>query len=431
MSNAESKVQGYHFYGWWLLIFLWIVYTLPIGFALYSPAVLYPSMIQELQWTRGGIMVGSTAIMLLFGLASPLAAWLIDHSGARVTIVIGGLITALAAFLICWAGHIYPIYVFLCLSLGLGVCLSSMIPVQTVVIAWFHTRRALALGLVLAGGGIGGFLAPRFITWLVMRTDDNWRLGWAIIGAASLIGALVAIFAVRNRPTDMGQHPDGKPVYNVSVNSPKTVPSNRPYRTSHAWTFKEAIGTRSLWFLIIAITGSFFLWQIIVTQGPLHLEDRGFTPEKSAGFYSLAFLWSLVGRLIIAVLGDRIEPRFLFVIGSLCILTGGIIFWNVNPGTMWTAYLYPLLAGFGFGIAYVCIPTITGNYWGPEVFAKLSGLISPIVLIVQGIAAPIAGGIYDLYKTYLPVMAVAWILASAGFVAMLLCLPPKPSEVCE
>ena len=78
--------------------------------------------------------------------------------------------------------------------------------------------------------------------------------------------------------------------------------------------------------------------------------------------YSLAIGLSVVGRFTIAALGDRIEPRILFAVGSLCVLTGGVLFWFVSPESIWIAYLFPLLAGSGFGAAYVCIPTITGNY---------------------------------------------------------------------
>jgi MFS family permease len=78
------------------------------------------------------------------------------------------------------------------------------------------------------------------------------------------------------------------------------------------------------------------------------------------------------------------------------VLTGGVLFWFVSPESMWTAYLFPLLAGFGFGAAYVCVPTITGNYWGPEAFAGITGVFSPIAMLIQSSAAPLAGFLYDL-----------------------------------
>lgn len=413
------------FYGWRLLFFLWLIYTLPIGFAFYSPVVLAPFMIRELGWSRGEIMVGVTAVMLLFGLASPLTAWMVTRFGARITIVVGGGVAASSAFLMCRMGHVYPLFVTLGVFLGLGVSLSAMIPVQSVAIAWFHARRALALGLVLGGGAVGGFLAPQLISWAVLRAGGNWRIGFLLIAIASLVGALVALLAVRNRPGDIGQHPDGvAPEAGVVASGARTrIP--RTYRTNESWALHEALRTRSLWLLILAVAGTFTMWQVIVTQGPLHLQDRGFEPGTSAFLYSLAIGLSVVGRFTTAGLGDRVEPRVLFAVGSLCVLTGGVLFWFVSPDAIWGAYLYPLLAGFGFGTAYVCIPTIVGNYWGTDAFPAISGIVSPVSMLVQGSAAPLAGLLYDLQETYLTVMIVSWLAVSVGFGAMLFCRPPK------
>jgi len=81
--------------------------------------VLAPFMIQDLGWSRGEIMLGVTAIMLFFGITSPLTAWMITRIGARKTIVIGGCIAAAAAFLMSRLGHVYPLFVTLSVFLGL------------------------------------------------------------------------------------------------------------------------------------------------------------------------------------------------------------------------------------------------------------------------------------------------------------------------
>jgi MFS family permease len=424
----DPKRRPRRFYGWWLLFFLWLIYTLPIGFAFYSPVVLAPYMIRDLGWSRGEVMVGITAIMMLFGISSPLTAWLITRIGARKTIVIGGCIAASAAFLLSRFGHVYPLFIALGVFQGLGISLSAMIPVQTVAIAWFHARRALALGLVLGGGAVGGFLAPQFINWFVLRADGDWRTGFLLIAVASLTGAVVALLGVRNRPGDVGQFPDGVRPGEDGDSSTGAERGARTYRTNEVWTVREALKTRALWLLILAVTGTFYMWQIVVTQGPLHLQDRGFDPAMSAFLYSLAIGLSIVGRFTIAGLGDWIEPRYLFASGSLCTLTGGILFWIVSPDKMWVAYLFPLLAGFGFGAAYVCIPTITGNYWGPEAFPGVTGLVSPLAMLVQSSAAPLAGFLYDLQGSYLTIMIIAWLAASVGFTAMLFCRPPERAK---
>jgi MFS family permease len=416
------------FYGWRLLVSLWVVYTIPIGFVFYGPAVLYPFMIEDLGWSRGQVMSGSTAFMITFGLVSPLTALMIKRLGARLTIALGGAGLVGAGTLMGILGHVYPLYVILSLVVGGCVSLASMIPVQTVTIAWFSARRALALGLVLGGGAIGGFVAPQWISQSVQGAGGNWRVGWCLIAAASGIAGIVGLLAVRNRPEDMGQFPDGRKPADATEGEQMRPTPARTYRTAHTWTLREALKTPALWFLIAGAAGSFFLWQVLVTQGPLHLKDRGFGASEAAFYYSLAIGLSVVGRFSIAALGDVVEPRILFALGAFCILLGGVLFWFVSPEAMWTVRLYPLLAGFGFGASYVCIPTLIGNYWGPDAFPVISGILSPISVFVQALAAPLAGFFFDVQGTYFSVVLIGWILAGAGFLAVLLCRPPVPRK---
>ena len=424
-----AKAQG-GFYGWWLLFFLWIAYTLSVGCGFYSPVVIFPYMIEEMEWSRGEIMFGFTAIMMLMGIAGPLAAWMVGRFGARVTMVTGGAIVAVGAFLIGLVGHDdYVSYVVLCVIIGLGLGLASIIPIQTVIVAWFNTRRALALGLVMGGGAIGGFAAPQIISVAVQDAGGDWRFGWFIIAIALVIGMIVTIFAVHTRPEDLGQHPDGITPAEAKANADAyTGRKTRTYRTTTNWTVRDAVRTNTFWLLIVAKVSTTFLWQVVSTQTPLHLQDRGFDPTMAAFFYSLAVGLSVVGRFSIAVLGDIIEPRSLFTAGAFCTLAGSVLFWFVSPAANWTAYLYPLLAGFGSGVVYVCIPNIISNYWGTEAFASINGLLLPIIVVLQAMAAPLAGFLYDLQGTYLNVMFIAWTLAAIGLAAIFFCRPPQPKE---
>ena len=424
---TETKKKG--FYGWWLLFFLWIVYTIPIGFAFYSPAVIYPFMIEALGWSRGEIMIGATMMVLLFGISAPLNAWMIGRFGARATMATGGIIVVIASSLMGLLGHTYSMYLILSLFVGLGAAFASMIPCQMVIISWFSARRAMAMGLVLGGGAIGGFLAPQLISAMIQGANGDWRVGWFIIALASIAGIVTVLVTVRNHPSDVGQYTDGLTPCEAETVTRGSSRKARTYRTAVDWTLHDAVRSRSLWLLIVAVACGLLLWQVIVTQGPLHLQDRGFDPGMAAFFYSLAIGLSIVGRFTIAALGDIIEPRYLFASGIVCVLLGGILFWFVSPAAMWMAYIYPLLAGFGFGLTYICLPTIIGNYWGAGAFAGIRGIDSPIELSISAMAAPLAGFLYDLQGTYFTIMVISWIAGVIGLVAILLCTPPKPKEI--
>ena len=106
-------------------------------------------------------------------------------------------------------------------------------------------------------------------------------------------------------------------------------------------------------------------------------------------------------------------------------LLGGALFWFVSPAEMWMAYIYPLLAGFGFGLTYICLPTMIGNYWGARAFPGIRAIDSPIELAFAAMIAPVAGFLFDLQGSYLTILIISLILGVIGLVAILMCTPPK------
>jgi MFS family permease len=419
------------FYGWWLLPILCLVYSIPIGFALYGPPVIYQFMQKELGWQRGEVNLGYTIIGMMLGLGALLIPWLINRFGPRKTLAIGAVLTAISSILMAVLGYTYPLYLLLCFFLGLGVSFGSVVPTQILVMLWFNARRALAMGLVLGGGAIGGFIYPQIISACVVNLGGNWRLGWAVIAIACFLGSVIALLAVRNRPEDLGQYPDGispKLAHDTAV---KPTPI-RTYRSPINWKFRDALMTPVLWSIIMGTAFIFFLWQTVLTQTPAHLSDRGFSPSdpviifQPAFVYGLILAFSIVGRLSISFLGEMIQARFLIVIAGFCLIAGGVLFWLASRDNLWATYLYPLLVGFGFGATYVSFPLILGNYFGAESFHNVSGIANPVGSVIQYCAPFVAGSLYDLNGNYGLAMIIACIGALVGTLIILFCRPPKP-----
>src|SRR4030065_2854385 len=119
------------------------------------------------------------------------------------------------------------------------------------------------------------------------------------------------MLTVRNQPSDVGQHPHGLAPHEAEVVVSGTGRAARTYRTPVDWTLRDALKTPTLWLLVVAMVCSFYLWQVMVTQGPLHLQDRGFDPAMAAFFYSLAIGFWVVGRVPHAPLGGTSEAPVL------------------------------------------------------------------------------------------------------------------------
>ncbi|MBN1375913.1 MAG: MFS transporter [Dehalococcoidia bacterium] len=431
----SEKTNSKGFYGWVLLPVLCLVYSIPIGFALYGPPVIYRFMQDELGWQRGEINLGYTIIGMMIGLGAFIIPWLIDRFGPRKTLTIGAAMTAMVCICMAFIGQSYPIYLVLCFLAGLGISFGSVVPVQALVLLWFNARRALAMGIVLGGGAIGGFIYPQIISAAIVSFGNDWRIGWYVIAIACFAGALIAMLAVRNRPEDLGQYPDGiSPEEEKEALAKAGHKPARTYRSPVDWSFKDTLKTRAFWSMVIGTSMIFFLWQTVVTQTPAHLSDRGFSPSDPALFLQPAFIYglivacSVIGRLSVSFLGELMEARFLIVIAGSCLVIGGILFWLVSKDNLWIAYLYPLLVGFGFGATYVSFPLILGNYFGSGSFHKISAIASPIGTVSQYVAPFVAGHIYDVNGNYGLALMIACSSAFIGTLIILFCKPPAPRD---
>jgi MFS family permease len=429
MSDPAVKQR---FYGWVMLPILCLVYSIPIGFALYGPPVIYQFMARDLHWQRGEINLGYTVIGMVLGISAPLTAWLLHRIGPRRTLTMGALLTAAASLLMAFFGYLYPLYLVLCLFVGLGIAFGSVLPIQTLVMYWFNARRAMAMGIVLGGGALGGFIYPQLVSAGIVAAGGDWRVGWNIIAAADFLGAIIALILVRNQPSDLGQHPDGlspERLHELQQHPRKRL--IRTYRAQHNWEVKDAVKTPTLWLLIVATGTVFFLWQVMLTQTPFHLRDRGFVSTDPLLFlrpefiYGLIIFCSILGRLSVSFLGELVETRFMLSIAGFSLVIGGVLFWLASEEAMWAVYLYPLFVGFGFGATYVSSPLITGNYFGSGAFAGISGITNPIGVVFQFSSPFIAGLLYDINGNYGLAVLIACSAALVGSVLILFCTPPK------
>jgi MFS family permease len=439
-----AKTEKSKFYGWVLLPVLCLVYSIPIGFALYGPPVINTFMAEDLKLQRWQVNVGYSIIGFVLGLGALFIPWLMNRFGPKKTLAIGAALAAFSSILMALLGNItvglfgnsYPLtYWIICLFVGLGVSFGTVVPVQALVLLWFNVHRALAMGLVLGGGAIGGFIYPQIISNCIISFGNDWRVGWYVIALACFIGAGVALAAVRNRPEELGQHPDGISPQQLeqATKSAKHV-LIRTYRSPINWSTAAAFKTRSMWLLMIGTAVIFFLWQALLTQTPAHLHDRGFLSSdpvlfmQPAFIYGLILAFSIVGRLSVSFLGEKIESRFIMATAGLLLVIGGVLFWLASKENLWAVYLFPVFTGVGFGATYVSMPLTIGNYYGVGSFANLARVTNPINTIFQYSAPAVAGLMYDVNHNYGMAVLIACIAGLIGTVLIFFCKPPVPDK---
>jgi len=411
------------FYGWknaWLLFFIYMAAT---GFVFYAYTVVFPEMVAVTGWNRGDASIASSISMLMMGFLVPLVAVILNRIGSRLTILTG-LIILFAGLLLLGTVRIrmwhWIVLWGVIIPAGVGLC--GFFPVQMTVMSWFARKRATALGFVMTGAALGGFIAQPLYTWVIANTGD-WQMGWRL-SAGIVFGALILSYWVKGKPADIGQVPDGVDPQALKTVKDLTGTRREIYRTTTSWQVREVFRTSTIWCIIGVMITQGSTTILINTHGILHITDLGYSSMQAASVLMLVILGSGFGRFPMGWLGDRIEPRRIAFVTLVFMLASFIGFWRAPNFT--SLLVFGPLFGICYGTILVMISTMIANYFGPDSYVKISACISPFLTILGATVPTASGYAADRLGSYdLPFGILTGVILSAVVFSLLISPPRK------
>ncbi|MCP4757643.1 MAG: MFS transporter [Proteobacteria bacterium] len=411
------------FYGWVNVAIFFFIYFIVAGLIQYGLAVIFPEMVRTMGWKRGDAAIANSTSDLLIGLLLPAGAWILNRLGARKTMVIGLSTGVLALLLLGTAtSQLWHWIVIWGVVMPVVFILGGVLPMQTTLMFWFNMRRATAMGIVMTGGSVGGAVASPLFTWLLTETG-SWKSAW-LASAVFVVLALILLTRVRNKPEELGQFPDGRD--SEAAESAPSVPKKptRTYQTAATWNLRDVIRTRQFYFFFLILYAQIMPLALLQVHGVFHLTDIGFTPMQAASAISFMLLGGSLARFPMGFLGDRIEPRW--------ILSAVYFFMFPSMMGIWKAPYFPLLLasalvfGFCFGTSVVMVPTLIGNYFGPDSFANIAGIGGPFLVLFCAPMAVVSGYTADYFGSYDAIFIFVGGVIAVGTLAALLLAPPVP-----
>ncbi len=293
-GGATGRQAPRIFYGWWVVA--GSVVGVSVGsaqFAFGSLGLFITPFGTEFGWSRTAISVALTIFTVAQALAAPVVGHLIDRFGARRVLLPSLLIYAiLLASIPVLLAHLWQLFLifFLIGSLATG---AGFIPYVRTISAWFDRRRGLALGVTMAGGGLGFVYVPPFVQYFI--DTSGWRAGYYGLVCIIMLAFPVIYVLFRESPADMGLSRDGQEAAAVTVDSVE-VPG---------LTRAAAIRGRNFWllFLVFAML-AFCLYGVFPHLVPM-LTDRGMSGAHAA-LVAATLGFSMVGaRAGVGYLLDR------------------------------------------------------------------------------------------------------------------------------
>ncbi|MBI5604747.1 MAG: MFS transporter, partial [Deltaproteobacteria bacterium] len=287
---------------------------------------------------------------------------------------------------------------------------------------WFIRKRSLAMGLLFASGGVGGFVLPPLISRIISVLGWRWAWVW-LAGSHLLLTVILGGILIRNRPEDLGQHPDGISEGLGAPGMGHPAPDRKVYQTLRNWSVKEAFRTPALWMLMALFSIILYVTSLLTTHQVAYLQDLNFSPLVSATALGLMIGMSIVGRLAGGILGMRIESRYLAAFFLAGMGLGVLALMNAR-GMIFIG-LYSILTGIGFGGMIVLVPTFIGAYFGRTNYSRIIGWTIPVVTVISAGSPVLAGFLRDATGSYFLPLTLAAVFCFAGIPIALLARPPQ------
>jgi MFS family permease len=396
---------------WWI-VFATICGLIVGGGAInvFAFGVFLKPITAELGIGRALFSSALTLHSLLSALSCPVVGWLVDRWGARRVMIPGILVyaAATASYALIQASPFAVTYLLFALS-GVVGGIGTPIPYAAVLTQWFDRTRGLALGIGIAGVGLGVAIVPQLAAALIAAF--GWRTAYLGLGIAVLAIAFapVALF-LREPPQFAERSRDG-----IRATALPGIEAGAAFRSGLFWALAIAF------FLdVIAINGT--LTHIVAL-----LTDRGVALQAATAALSGVGVALILGRILSGWCLDRMWGPYVAVTFFVLPMIGIALLASGAAGI--AAYAGAIALGLGIGAEVDLMAFFTSRYFGARNYAKIYGTIFGTFSLGVGIGPALSGASFDLFHSYTPIFLVYEVMLAVSCAIFLrLCPYPYPAR---
>nr|WP_237437858.1 MFS transporter [Altericroceibacterium endophyticum] len=357
------------------------------------------TMAEDLGWSRTAAGMSFSLLGLACGLSSPLPAIMMKRFGTCITMVSGSLVLA-TGFLAAALTPGLILFFFATTLMGAGFSLLAPAPGVFLMANWFGDRAPRMIGVYFMAGSFGGVIGP-LLVGAIVALSGSWRLHWAIMAALALILALACALGIRDQQDDTGTPAPTRQQSPDNAATPASADAN-------GWTVKAALRSRA--FIILALTMAAMQTVYTTLHSILVMHMASFTTGSTAGAIALSTL-ALSGTIskgISGGLAEKFNAQWLMVAG-LILQAASMATLAAATAPIW-AYLGAVLAGLGWGAAWLSANTLLLRYFGKSIIGDLVAMATMATTIA--VVGPVsAGWVADTTGSYRPILT--------GFAALL------------
>lgn len=352
-----------YFYGWVIVATAVLGIACSFSVLVLTMTSLYAApLIKEFGWSSSQIFFGSFLAGIGGVLTAPFIGAISDRFGVRRVLFFSFAFEVLILFSYRFLTSDVMGY-FVRYSLLAVLCMgTTQVVFGRIISAWFNKRLGLALGIAMAGVGVGGVFWSLVIPRLVQ--SEGWRNAYT--GMALIIGCVtlpLVVLLIRDNPLSKGQNIDGA---QSGAAHDRTLEQEK-----QGMTLREAAGTGQYWLMIVVFMLVGTGLQSVQTHLVPLLESRGSSAIFAANVQASLALAVIFGRVSSGWLLDyffaaRVAQIYLIapIIGISALILG------VSGGP---AFAAAMCIGVAVGGESDVVAYLVRRYFGMKQYSRIYG----------------------------------------------------------
>ncbi|KAJ1665518.1 hypothetical protein EV178_003160 [Coemansia sp. RSA 1646] len=362
-AAAPDTLRGWMVVGGSFFLLMMVTgYTNSFGVYLqeYQLNVFPSTSSSTLSWI-GSLQFGC---MCLFGVV---AGILVERYMSQIIIAIGGIL--MGAFLLVSSACNSPIALLFTQGILFGISGSLLlIPAMSLPGQWMEKHRALATGISVSGGSLGGLWMSFAIRAMVSKLGWQWSL--------RITGLIIATVSVA-----------------ISPLMKKRIQLPRRHKIIDVQMLRSSYFV-VLFFAALFACGAYYMPYYFMPS--FSVVALSMSEEWGANISSILNASSIVGRIATGMLADRIGTlNTLFI--SFSISTASILALWLPFKTLGTLVASAVVFGFTSGSIVSLLPVAIVELFGVERIPSTLGLVYISYTIGTFISSPVGGVLLDVY----------------------------------
>ncbi len=392
---------GRWYFGWNIVAASALLTLLTVGMRMGIGPFFLP-MAEDLGFSRS-LLAGIVAIgMLCYGLAMPLAGFLVARHGTKFVLLMGTAIVVVSVIWTIYARSPLSFFLAFGVCMSAGLAFTSPVAVTPVISRWFTRQRGMALFFLSTGSMAGIAVMTPVLTLAIKSVGWQTTLLWFAIVFA-VITIPIALYVMRE------QAPEGADRLPTQANQVHAPTSSPDQHVRHAnMTFAKAIRTLPFIQICLGLFTCGFSMNLLGTHGMPMLMDHGFDAMTSSYGIGLIGLVAIFSTLVLGRLADKIPRKY--ILATIYLIRGLGFFALLIVGTHYELYIAAAIGGIVWAGSIAMSSAILADVYGVKLVGILYGWAYVSHQVGAMISSWLGGWGYEAFGTHWVAFGLAGIL---------------------